>query len=67
MITNAYNYLIFFPLPAQILLKWEKLQKRWWLQMLIITYLNFPPVPAQIMLNLEKLQKRWWLQMLTIT
>ena len=67
MITNAYNYLKFPPLSAQILLKLEKLQKRWWLQMLTITYLNFPPVTAQIMLNLEKLPKRWWLQMLTIT
>ena len=37
MITNAYNYLRFPPLPAQILLNLEKLQKRWWLQMLTIT------------------------------
>ena len=28
MITNAYNYLNFPPLPAQILLNLEKLQKR---------------------------------------
>ena len=28
MITNAYNYLNFPPLPAQIWLKLEKLQKR---------------------------------------
>ena len=37
MITNAYNYLNFLPVPAQILLNLEKLQKRWWLQMLTIT------------------------------
>ena len=37
MITNAYNYLNFPALPAQILLKVEKLQKGWWLQMLTIT------------------------------
>ena len=37
MITNAYNYLIFSPFPAQILLNLEKLQKRWWLQTLTIT------------------------------
>ena len=28
MVTNAYNYLNFPPLPAQILLNLEKLQKR---------------------------------------
>ena len=37
MITNAYNYLNFPPVPAQILLNLEKLQKRWWLQTLTIT------------------------------
>ena len=36
MITNAYNYVNFPPWPAQILLNLEKLQKRWWLQMLTI-------------------------------
>ena len=37
MITNAYNYINFPALPAQILLKLEKLQKGWWLQTLTIT------------------------------
>ena len=64
MITNAYNYWIFSPWPAQILLNLEKKE-------VMITnaynYLNFPPLPAQILLNLEKLPKRWWLQLLTIT
>ena len=64
MITNAYNYWIFSPWPAQILLNLEKKRGD---DYKCLQLLKFSPWPAQIFLNLEKLQKRWWLQMLTIT
>ena len=55
MITNAYNYLNFPPVPAQILLNLEKLPKRWYYK--CIQLLNFFPLACPNLVEFREIAK----------